>query len=45
MVLENQHKWHTGKVRIFTLEEEELDYPQFPITSENLAFKAQMYHL
>lgn len=45
-LLESQHKKHTEKVTIFTLEEaEELDFFQFLIISENLTFKAQMCHL
>lgn len=42
-LLESQHEKHTEKVRIFTLEKvEELDFPRFPISSENLTFKAQI---
>lgn len=45
-VFESQRKKHTEQVEIFTLGEVGgLDFPQFPVGSENLTFKAQMCHL
>lgn len=45
-VFESQRKKHTEQVEIFTLGEVgDLDFPQFPVGSENLTFEAQMCHL